>query len=422
MFLDEVRLRVRSGAGGPGAVTFRREKFVPRGGPDGGDGGKGGSVYFIATRGLSSLSHFKGQRMIAAERGGSGTRNLSHGASADDVKVLVPVGTLVKDAATEELIGEVAKEGAELLVAKGGRGGRGNSRFADSRNQAPKFAELGDPGEERDLILELRLIADVGLVGAPNAGKSTLLAALTAATPRIADYPFTTLEPHLGVLDLDDGRRLVLADVPGLIEGAAEGVGLGTDFLKHLSRTSVLVHLLDCAEGEEAARAAFDAVTAELASYDPDLPGRVSVIALNKVDLPGAGAAAKRLAKSLPAPGLLALPISARDQVGLDALTRAIADAAAGAVEPERPVFTIYRPEPVRSKVKVAREGDAYRVSGRWAESVVARTDMDNAEALARMRRQLDTAGLREKLLKAGAERGDTVIVGDLEFLFEPDL
>ncbi|HEY8739493.1 MAG TPA: GTPase ObgE, partial [Candidatus Dormibacteraeota bacterium] len=303
MFLDEVRIRVRSGAGGPGAMTFRREKFVPNGGPDGGDGGDGADIVLVASAGLNSLSHFKGRRLVTGERGGSGGTALRHGADAEAVRLLVPVGTVAIDAADGELIGELTEPGSELVVARGGRGGRGNARFSNSRRQAPRFAELGEPSRELDLNLELRLIADVGLVGAPNAGKSTLLGALTAATPRIADYPFTTLEPNLGVLELPDGERLVLADVPGLIEGASEGVGLGTAFLKHLSRTSILVHLVDASAGSAEGRAAFDAVQEELQSFDPDLPKRVAVVVLNKTDVPGTARAVKALSKQLAAEG-----------------------------------------------------------------------------------------------------------------------
>jgi GTP-binding protein len=422
MFLDEVRIRVRSGAGGPGAVTFRREKYVPKGGPDGGDGGRGGSVFLVGTNGLNSLSHFRGRSLIAADRGGSGERSLRHGADAEDVRVLVPVGTVVTDEESDDVIGEVRVEGDELLVARGGRGGRGNSHFAGSRRQAPRFAELGDPAQERDLRLELRLIADVGLVGAPNAGKSTLLGALTAASPKVAGYAFTTLEPNLGVLEYPDGSRLTLADIPGLIEGAADGAGLGTDFLRHLGRTSVLVHVVDCSEGIDAARQQWRSVMAELAGYDSDLPGRVRVAALNKVDLPTATATAERLAGELEgeAPMVQGLLISAAEGSGLDDLAAAI-----GGVSDEeapQPVLTIYRPEPVRPKITVRQQEGAYHVLSRTVENIVARSDLGNPEALARMRRQLAGAGLRKALLDAGAASGDTVIVGEVEFLFDPEL
>ncbi|MEA2645903.1 MAG: GTPase, partial [Chloroflexota bacterium] len=299
MFLDEVRIVVRSGAGGPGSVSFRREKYVPKGGPDGGDGGRGGDVFLVGSQGLNSLAHFRGHRLVASERGGAGGRSLRHGADADDVRVLVPVGTVAHLADGTEVLGEITADGEELLVARGGKGGRGNAHFADSRRRSPKFAELGEPGQERELRLELQVIADVGLVGAPNAGKSTLLGALTAATPKVAGYAFTTLEPNLGVLDMPDGFRLTLADIPGLIEGASEGAGLGTAFLKHLTRTGLLVHVVDCARPAAESLADWRAVTEELRAYEAELPGRVRLVALNKIDVPGAAATAKSLAREL---------------------------------------------------------------------------------------------------------------------------
>jgi GTP-binding protein len=422
VFLDEVAIRVRSGAGGSGAVSFRREKFVPRGGPDGGDGGRGGDVTLVASKGLDSLSHFSGRRLITAQRGGAGGRALRHGAAAEGVRILVPVGTSVRAAEGGELIGEINREGEELLVARGGAGGRGNAHFADSRNQAPKYAELGEPAEEREIVLELRLIADVGLVGAPNAGKSTLLGALTAATPRIASYPFTTLEPNLGVVEFEDGDRLVLADVPGLIEGASQGVGLGTDFLKHLTKTAVLVQVIDASLPISDARAFHDQVLAELRQYDEELPQRVRVVALNKLDLPEAELSARSLAQELEAGGVTCRLVSALEGMGLESLLEAIREAAASARRPPPPALRIYHPDPVQEKVRVTRRGDAYHVRGKAIEGIVARTDINNPDALVRMRRQLDNAGLREALLGAGAGVGDTVMIGVVEFLFDPDL
>jgi GTP-binding protein len=422
MFLDEVRIRVRSGAGGPGAMTFRREKFVPNGGPDGGDGGQGADIVLVASAGLNSLSHFKGRRLVSGDRGGSGRKTLRHGADADAVRLLVPVGTVAIDDQNGQLIGELTEDGAELVVARGGRGGRGNARFSNSRRQAPRFAELGEPSREIELQLELRLIADVGLVGAPNAGKSTLLGALTAATPRIADYPFTTLEPNLGVLESPDGERLVLADVPGLIDGASEGVGLGTAFLKHLSRTSILVHLVDASAGGPEARAAFDAVQDELAGFDPELPGRVRVVALNKIDVAGSGRAVKDLQRRLAADGRAVVAISAREAEGLEELVDALARAHAAARRPPAPPLRVYRPEPEFGRLAVSREGEVFTVRGVEVERLVSRTDMANLDALDRMQRSLGSMGLREALVAAGAGEGDTVSLGGHEFLFNPEL
>ena len=422
MFLDEVRIRVRSGAGGPGAVAFRREKYVPKGGPDGGDGGRGANIFLVGTAGLNSLSHFRGRTLITGDRGGSGSRSLRHGADADDVRLLVPVGTVVMDDETGDVLGEIRADGDELRVARGGRGGRGNAHFAGSRRQAPRFAELGDPAEERDLHLELRLIADVGLVGAPNAGKSTLLGALTAANPRVAGYAFTTLEPNLGVLEYPDGSRLTLADIPGLIEGASTGAGLGTGFLKHLRRTSVLVHLVDCAQPLDDARQQWQSVMGELAGYDPDLPARVRLVALNKIDLPGAPDTARALAKELESSLIEARQLSALEGTGLEELAAALGDISAGADANAKPILHVYRPEPVQARIKVDRDEGAFRVRSRAVERIVARADLSNAEALARMRRQLAGAGLRQALLDAGAEAGDTIVVGPTEFLFDPEL
>jgi GTP-binding protein len=422
MFLDEVRIRVRSGAGGSGAMTFRREKFVPSGGPDGGDGGHGADIVLVATAGLNSLSHFKGRRVVSGERGGPGRSALKHGADAEAVRLLVPVGTVAIDDESGQLIGELTEDGAELVVARGGKGGRGNARFSNSRRQAPRFAELGEPAKELELQLELRLIADVGLVGAPNAGKSTLLGALTAATPRIADYPFTTLEPNLGVLELPDGDRLVLADVPGLIEGASEGVGLGTAFLKHLSRTSILVHLVDASAGAEEAKATFEAVQDELKGYDPDLPGRVRVVVLNKVDVPGTTTVVKALQKDLAEDGREILAASAREGGGLPELVDAVARANTQARRPHAPPLRVYRPEPQFGPLEVSRDGDVFTVTGVEVERIVAQTDMSNPDALERMQVLLGSAGLRQALLGAGAGEGDTVSLGDQEFLFNPEL
>jgi GTP-binding protein len=421
MFLDDVTLRVRAGAGGGGAATFRKEKFVPHGGPDGGDGGRGGDVLLQGSAGLSSLSHLKSRRFFSADAGGAGSRALRHGADAPEVRILVPLGTVVTELPSGEVLGEVAEDGQALEVARGGRGGRGNAHFAGSRNQAPRFAELGQPGEERELRLELRLIADVGLVGAPNAGKSTLLAALTAATPKIADYPFTTLEPNLGVLEDEEGRRVVLADVPGLIEGASRGVGLGTEFLRHISRTAFLVHVVDCARPAEAALAEFRQVEEELRAHDPGLAGRTGLVALNKVDLPGGEESAREVRRALEAEGYRCLAISAAEGDGLDELRDELLGADLSAARRGRPVLRVYRPEPLPGRLRVEREDGAFRVRGRGVEALVTGTDLGNQAALDRMRQRLERLDLRAALLEAGAAAGDTVLVGEAEFTFDPE-
>src|SRR5512141_1328115 len=285
MFLDEVRIVVRAGAGGDGAATFRREAHVPRGGPDGGDGGRGGSVYLRVDAGQTTLRDFRYKHNFTATPGGSGERQKRHGKAGDDLFLPVPPGTAVIEEATGALIADLVAVGQEAMIARGGRGGLGNVHFATSTHQAPRHAQRGEPGEERWVRLELRLIADIGLVGLPNAGKSTILAALTAARPKIADYPFTTLEPNLGVLDLPDGRRPAIADVPGLIEGASEGAGLGHAFLRHVERTRVLVQVVDGSDRDP--EWSFRVIRDELEAHDPALLEKPTLVVFSKLDLPG---------------------------------------------------------------------------------------------------------------------------------------
>jgi GTP-binding protein len=339
VFVDEVEIQVRAGDGGRGCVSFRREKFVPRGGPNGGDGGRGGSVILEADEGLGTLLDFRYRRHYAAPRGRHGEGSDRHGASGDDLVLRVPVGTTVRERETGLVLGDLTGHGERLPVARGGRGGRGNAHFATSTNRAPRHAEPGEPGEERWLRLELRLLADVGVVGFPNAGKSTLVSRLSAARPRIADYPFTTLVPTLGLVRLDEGRSFVIADVPGLIPGAAEGKGLGLRFLRHLERTRLLVHLLDLdpATGRDPVDD-WRTIQAELLAYSPELAARPQLIAANKTDLPGVAERLARVVAFGRAEGVPVLPIAARPGHGLDALRTALgaallaapADAAAG--------------------------------------------------------------------------------------------
>ncbi|MGH8501595.1 MAG: Obg family GTPase CgtA [Gammaproteobacteria bacterium] len=283
-FVDEATIEVRAGDGGGGCVSFRREKYIPRGGPDGGDGGDGGSVFLRATRGLNTLADFRHARLFIAPRGQNGMGKERTGRQGDDLVIDVPVGTRVIDADTLELIGDLARDGARLLVAQGGRRGLGNTRFKSSTNRAPRQSTPGQPGEARRLRLELQVLADVGLLGLPNAGKSSLIAAVSAARPKIADYPFTTLYPHLGVVAIAPTRSFIMADIPGLIEGAADGAGLGVRFLKHLARTRLLLHVVDVAFGPDPAHAV-RTVEAELEKFDPALGNRVRWLVCNKIDL-----------------------------------------------------------------------------------------------------------------------------------------
>jgi GTP-binding protein len=339
---------VAAGSGGRGAVSFRREKYVPDGGPDGGDGGRGGDVLVIADSTDTTLSGFRERRSFRAgdgRAGGAGKRSGHHGG---DLTLHVPVGTIVRE--REVTLADLDRPGAVALAARGGRGGRGNTRFATATRQAPRAGELGDPGEKRHLHLELRLIADIGLVGLPNGGKSTLLSALTGAQPKIAAYPFTTLHPNLGVAELEGGHTLVLADVPGLIEGASHGAGLGLEFLRHLERTRTLVHVVDASAGVEAARIALATVRAELAAYSLELAGRLSVVAFNKIDLPEGAAAAQALTAEFPG----SFPISAQRGDGCRELLLAAAELAGrvirdapGAAAPPG-LHRVYRPRPRR--------------------------------------------------------------------------
>ncbi|WP_457755503.1 GTPase ObgE [Thermodesulfatator indicus] len=283
-FVDQTKIYVKAGDGGAGCVSFRREKYVPRGGPDGGDGGKGGDVILVASSQLHTLYDFYHQTHFRAENGRPGMGKKMKGRDGDDLILKVPVGTIVKDAETGEILYDFTKDGESFVVAKGGRGGRGNARFATPTRQAPRFAEPGKPGEERWIILELKLIADVGLVGLPNAGKSTLLSRITAARPKIADYPFTTITPNLGVVKLDEERSFVVADIPGLIEGAHKGVGLGLDFLRHIERTKAILYVLDASKGEECLKD-FELLQKELAHYHRSLIEKPAAIALNKIDI-----------------------------------------------------------------------------------------------------------------------------------------
>ena len=337
-FVDEATVRVEAGRGGGGCLSFRREKYVPRGGPDGGDGGHGGSVYLIAKSGINTLAEFRVRRRFAAGNGRGGAGRQRTGASGDDLHVPVPTGTVVSDLDTEEILGDLAGDGETLKVAQGGRGGLGNSRFKSSVNRAPRRCTPGDAGESRHLHLELKLLADVGLVGLPNAGKSTLLRALTAARPKVADYPFTTLHPHLGVVHIEVDRSFVVADIPGLIEGAAEGAGLGIQFLRHLQRTRLLVHLVEWDQlGSDLNPVdAVRAIDAELASFSADLAARPRWLALNKLDLlpgPQWGEAVSGLVEALGwnAP---AFGISAATGEGTGALALAMMNYLEAAADP----------------------------------------------------------------------------------------
>jgi GTP-binding protein len=411
MFLDRVRLRVRAGDGGRGAISFRKEAHVPRGGPDGGDGGKGGSVVLRTDPQVSTLSDFRDRRSLKAASGGDGGGRDRTGRSAKDLVVAIPPGTIVRDAGTGETIADLVAPGQQLAIARGGKGGRGNARFASSTHRAPRIAEDGQTGEEREIELELKLVADVGLAGLPNAGKSSLLAALTRAQPKIADYPFTTLSPNLGVLRADD-RELVVADIPGLIEGAHEGAGLGEEFLRHIERTRLLVHVVDASREDPVAD--MKVIEAELAAYGRGVAVLPRLVALNKIDRPGARERASVVARGLSERAVL---VSAMTGEGIADLVRALI-----AMCPPRPVEAA--PAPVERRIQfarttrdwsVAREDGAYRVRGDRIERLAGGIDWDSPDAAAYFQGFLVRSGIERELRALGVQEGDMVRIGKLE-------
>jgi GTP-binding protein len=386
---------------------------VPRGGPDGGDGGRGGSVLMRASTQVASLYEYARKRRWRAEDGRPGAKARKEGRSGADIVLEVPVGTVVTDAATQEVVADLDRPGAEAVVAHGGAGGRGNVHFKSSVNRAPDYAEPGRPGEERELDLDLKLIADAGLVGPPNAGKSSLLAAVSAARPKIGDYPFTTLDPELGVL-ASGGERVVVADIPGLIEGAASGAGLGLRFLRHVERTRVLVYVADGAAADPLADLA--AVRAEVAGYSPQLAGRPALTAVNKVDLP----AARELRDRLHDDDVLF--VSARTGEGIPELVEAIRHALAEAPRPA-PVLPAQRLRPRRAAAPpplVARRPWGFEVRGPAVERLLERVDFDSRQSFDWFQVQLDRLGVSAALAEAGAEPGDNVRIGELEFEYQP--
>jgi GTP-binding protein len=417
--IDRARITIQAGNGGNGSASFRREKYVPKGGPDGGDGGRGGSVILEASNGLNTLQDYRYQKHYRAEDGGSGGQSRSFGRDGRDVVLKMPMGTLVYDDASGALLADLTQEGQQVVIAKGGRGGRGNVHFKSSTHRSPTFAEKGEPGEERALRLELKLLADVGLVGYPNAGKSTLLARTTAAEPRIASYPFTTLEPQLGVVTIGEGHVFVLADIPGLIEGASEGHGLGHEFLRHIERTRLLIHVVDAAgtDGRDPL-ADYLQINKELAAYSERLSGLPQLVALNKMDLPDARAAAEELTARLTADGREVFSISAATGEGVTRLMQAASQLLDRLPPPEATEVVFYAEE--GDDTSIAREEGVYVVHGHGVERSVAMTDTENEEALMRLQRVLERQGLFDKLEANGVQEGDTVRIGELEFTYIP--
>jgi GTPase len=420
MFIDQAEIEFKSGKGGNGMVHFRREKYVPRGGPDGGDGGRGGDVVLEVRQTLNTLAAFRFTTRFVAGDGKGGGSNNKYGKSAENLIIPVPPGKVIYDALSGNLVGDLTAPGQQLVVCKGGRGGRGNTHFKNSINQAPRTAENGEPGEEKHLRLELKLIADIGLVGVPNAGKSTLLSALTNAKPKIAPYPFTTLEPNLGVANLDEETTLVLADIPGLIEGAAQGAGLGHDFLRHVQRTRVLIHLLDGLADDPLAD--FDQINSELALFDPRLAEKPQIVALNKIDQPEVQERWPKIKKELKKRGYESMAISALARTDVRELLKKVA-----AVLAETPVIEevttelpVYRPAEDPRAFTISREDDGgWRIKSAAIERAAEMTPWDQPGSVRRFQRLLDRLGVDKKLREAGAEEGDTVYIGEYELEYQ---
>ena len=424
MFLDRVKIWVRAGDGGDGAATFRKEAHVPRGGPDGGDGGRGGSVYLRVDPGQTTLRDFQYRHHFKATPGGRGTRARRHGRAGDDLILDVPPGTAVYDDPDGALIADLVATGQQAIVGRGGRGGLGNTHFKTATHQAPRHAQKGEPGEERWLRLELRLIADIGLVGLPNAGKSTLLAAVTAAQPKIADYPFTTLEPNLGVMDLgdEDERRPTIADVPGLIEGASGGAGLGHAFLRHVERTRVLVHVVDGSARDP--EWDHEVIREELRAHDPALLDKPMLVAFNKIDLSAAQAAWPVFARARRAEGLDVVAVAAATGEGMEtfrARVAALLPSAGELAEPPEPAgVVVHRIDAMGDGFLVERDGDgAFRVRGKRIERIAAQTNFDVEESADRFQRDLQRLGIDAELRRAGVAAGDLVRIGGAELEWE---
>lgn len=415
MFVDYAKIYVKGGDGGNGIVAFRREKYVPMGGPSGGDGGRGGNVIFVADEGLKTLMDFRYKKHFKAGRGEHGQGKNMHGRSGEDLMVKVPVGTVIRDDATGEVIADLTRHGQEAVVARGGRGGRGNARFATSNNRAPTLSENGEPGEEKWIRLELKLLADVGLVGFPNAGKSTLISRISAAKPKIADYPFTTLVPNLGVVETKNRDNFVVADIPGLIENAAEGAGLGHDFLRHIERTKVLLFLLDTAqsEGRDVLKD-YEILRRELEKYNPQLLSRPYLIVANKIDISEASENLKRLQKLY---GDKVYPISAVTGEGLEELIEKtyelLKSVPEEVYEGEERVVRKYEEE---IPFEINKIDGVYEVTGKRIEKLVTMTNFNTEEGLRRFQNTVIKMGLEDALKDMGIKEGDIVRIKDFEF------
>ncbi|SAZ52151.1 GTP-binding protein CgtA [Staphylococcus aureus] len=429
MFVDQVKISLKAGDGGNGITAYRREKYVPFGGPAGGDGGKGASVVFEVDEGLRTLLDFRYQRHFKASKGENGQSSNMHGKNAEDLVLKVPPGTIIKNVETDEVLADLVEDGQRAVVAKGGRGGRGNSRFATPRNPAPDFSEKGEPGEELDVSLELKLLADVGLVGFPSVGKSTLLSIVSKAKPKIGAYHFTTIKPNLGVVSTPDQRSFVMADLPGLIEGASDGVGLGRQFLRHVERTKVIVHMIDMSgsEGREPIED-YKVINQELAAYEQRLEDRPQIVVANKMDLPESQdnliLFKEEIGEDVPV-----IPVSTITRDNIDQLLYAIADKLEEykdvdfTVEEEESVGinrVLYKHTPSQDKFTISRDDDgAYVVSGNAIERMFKMTDFNSDPAVRRFARQMRSMGIDDALRERGCKNGDIVRIlgGEFEFV-----
>lgn len=419
MFIDRARIFVQSGKGGDGMSSFRHEKFVPKGGPNGGDGGQGGNVVLVADRNVNTLVDFRFRRLFKAKPGGKGEGSNKYGRNAEDLLITVPVGTIVKDEETGQVMADLSRDGQRAIVAKGGRGGRGNWHFRTSANRTPTFAERGEPGEERWLRLELKVLADVGLLGYPSVGKSSILRKVSAAQPEVAAYHFTTLNPILGVVNLSDHRSFVMADIPGLIDGASEGVGLGHDFLRHIERTKILIHVVDVSgiEGRDPIED-YEKINAELAKYSDKLARKRQVVAANKIDLLGDSDNLERLMDYMAAHGVEVYPICAMTGEGMDKLLERVWTMLEEYVEePDETTEEVVYKAQNKPDFEVKRDDDgAFVITGARIENLVAMTNFDDDQSLRRFQRIWRYMELDKLLQEHGIQDGNTVRIYSMEF------
>ena len=419
MFIDRARIFVQSGKGGDGMSSFRHEKFVPKGGPNGGDGGQGGNVVLVADRNVNTLVDFRFRRLFKAKPGGKGEGSNKYGRNAEDLLITVPLGTIVKDEETGQVMADLSRDGQRAIVAKGGRGGRGNWHFRTSANRTPTFAERGEPGEERWLRLELKVLADVGLLGYPSVGKSSILRKVSAAQPEVAAYHFTTLNPILGVVNLPDHRSFVMADIPGLIDGASEGVGLGHDFLRHIERTKILIHVVDVSGIEGRAPIEdYEKINAELAKYSEKLARKRQVVAANKIDLLGDSDNLERLMDYMTAHGVEVYPICAMTGEGMDKLLERVWTMLEEYVEePDETTEEIVYKAQNKPDFEVKRDDDgAFVITGARIENLVAMTNFDDDQSLRRFQRIWRYMELDKLLQEHGIQDGNTVRIYSMEF------